>query len=256
MSIIVDAIATFWISLNTFNQNVFSRTVYDVEGINELNIDDWYLVIANHQSWVDILSLQRVFNKKIPFLKFFLKKNLIFVPFLGLAWWGLDFPFMQRYSKQFLKKHPHLKGKDLETTKKACKKFSYKPVSVMNFVEGTRYTPQKANKKATFNHLLSPKAGGVAFVLSAMKEQLTHIVDVTIYYPHGVPSFWDFASGKVSRIVVRVNTIRISKLFDDGTFSENYFTDDQQRATFQSWLNSQWKQKDKALADLRKEYQL
>ena len=54
--------------------------------------------VSNHRSWVDILVLQAVFNRRIPFLKFFLKQQLIWVPFLGLAWWALDFPFMRRHS--------------------------------------------------------------------------------------------------------------------------------------------------------------
>ena len=137
MTYLLDACAVGWISVNNFNQRLFSRTTLEVSGLEGLARNDWYLVIANHQSWVDILLLQRVFNREVPFLKFFLKQQLIWVPFLGLAWWALDFPFMRRYSKSFLAKNPHLKGKDMETTKKACEKFQYKPTSIMNFVEET-----------------------------------------------------------------------------------------------------------------------
>ena len=120
MTYLLDACAVGWISVNNFNQRLFSRTTLEVSGLEGLARNDWYLVIANHQSWVDILLLQRVFNREVPFLKFFLKQQLIWVPFLGLDWWALDFPFMRRYSKSFLAKNPHLKGKDMETTKKAC----------------------------------------------------------------------------------------------------------------------------------------
>ena len=132
-SYLVDGMASNWIATNTLIQKLLTKTEFTVTGLDNLTMNDWYLVISNHQSWVDILVLQRLLHGKIPFLKFFLKKELIYVPFMGVAWWALDFPFMKRYSREFLKKNPHLKGKDIETTRKACEKFKHKPVSVMNF---------------------------------------------------------------------------------------------------------------------------
>ncbi|MFQ3251058.1 MAG: 1-acyl-sn-glycerol-3-phosphate acyltransferase [Glaciecola sp.] len=240
----LDGCASAWISINNLNQNIFSRTKFVTQGGAGLSNKEWYLVISNHQSWVDILVLQRVLNHKIPFLKFFLKKELIWVPFLGIAWWALDFPFMRRYSKTFLKKHPHLKGKDLETTRKACEKFQFKPVSVMNFIEGTRFTKQKWQQSGqVYSKLLPPKAGGIAFVLSAMGKQLTKLVDVTIHYPEGTPSYWDFVTGKVSKINVSIRTILIDDLFKNGVFSPTYFDDPNQREAFQQWLNQLWNEK-------------
>lgn len=245
----LDGCASAWISINNVNQNIFSRTQFTTKGSEGLSTKEWYLVISNHQSWVDILVLQRVFNHKIPFLKFFLKKELIWVPFLGIAWWALDFPFMRRYSKAFLNKHPHLKGKDLQTTKKACEKFQYKPVSVMNFVEGTRFTEEKWQQTGeTYSNLLPPKAGGIAFVLGAMGKQLTKLVDVTIHYPQGTPSYWDFVTGKVTRINVSIKTILIEDLFSKGIFSASYFDDPKQKEVFQQWLNQMWTEKNTQLA--------
>ncbi|WP_034475162.1 acyltransferase [Aestuariibacter salexigens] len=251
ISHLIDGCATCWISVNNFNQRVTSRTRWDVQGTQDLRPNDWYLVISNHQSWVDIVVLQRIFNHRLPFLKFFLKKELIWVPFLGLAWWALDFPFMRRYSNSFLAKNPHLKGKDLETTRKACQKFRFKPVSVMNFVEGTRFTQSKHDAQSSpYKHLLKPKAGGVAFVLSAMGEQLHKLVDVTIHYPQGAPSFWDFVCGKVRNVQVRVNVLPIEELFSSGTFSMEYFDHPEQRIKFQAWLNQRWLIKDQLIEQL------
>ena len=251
-SYLADGCASLWISVNNTNQSLFSNTQWNVAGLEGLKRDDWYLVIANHQSWVDILVLQRIFNGKIPFLKFFLKKELIWVPFLGLAWWALDFPFMRRYSKRFLEKHPELKGKDLEATQIACEKFKFKPVSVMNFVEGTRRTPDKVQKqKPGFQHLLNPRAGGMAFVLSAMQDNLNKLVDVTIHYPHGTPTFWEFVCGKVPAIEVRVTVSSIAELREQGHIAQDYFNDAQQRSQFQQWLNQHWKAKDKILEQLK-----
>ncbi|MBD3586941.1 acyltransferase [Salinimonas sp. HHU 13199] len=248
----LDSCATAWIGVNNLNQRVLSNTTWHVNGLNQLTPRDWYLVMANHQSWVDILVLQRIFNRRIPFLKFFLKKELIWVPILGLAWWALDFPFMRRYTKAFLAKNPHMKGKDMETTRRACEKFQHKPVSIMNFVEGTRFTTAKHDAQdSPFVHLLKPRAGGIAFVLSAMGGQLHKLIDVTIDYPNGVPSFWDFVSGKVKDIRVEVMVTPIKDIIDGGFFSDTYFSDPEQRERFQQWLNSRWTEKDQLLTTLR-----
>lgn len=251
ISYFLDNCATAWVGVNNLNQRMTSRTKWDIQGIDGLTMDDWYLVIANHRSWVDILVLQRVFNRKIPFLKFFLKKELIWVPVLGLAWWALDFPFMQRYKKSFLAKNPHLKGKDLETTRKACEKFRFKPVSVMNFVEGTRFTEAKHKRQSSpFNNLLKPKAGGIAFVLEAMQSHLHKLVDVTIHYPDGTPTFWDFVSGSVTRVQVRVSVQSIESLRDSGVLGEDYFNNKDERVVFQKWLNEMWQKKEAEIATL------
>lgn len=251
LSHVLDNCATAWVTINNFNQTITSNTEWDVQGGEELTPKDWYLVIANHRSWVDILVLQRVLNRRIPFLKFFLKKELIWVPVLGLAWWALDFPFMQRYKKSFLAKNPHLKGKDLETTRKACEKFRFKPVSVMNFVEGTRFTPGKhSRQKSPFNQLLKPKAGGIAFVLEAMQDNLHKLVDVTIYYPDGTPTFWDFVSGGVKKVQVRIEVETIQSLRDKGVIGENYFDNKDERVVFQKWLNEVWQRKNNQILEL------
>ena len=242
-SYLLDMMASNWVGTNKLIQNLFTKTNVVVTGLENLQIDDWYLVLANHQSWVDIVVMQRALHGTIPFLKFFLKKELLYVPLLGLAWWALDFPFMKRYSQAYLKKKPHLRGKDLETTRNACAKFKYKPVSVMNFIEGTRYTPEKHAKQASpFQHLLKPKTGGVSFVLDAMGEHLSKIVDVTIYYPDGIPDFSDFLCGQVRDVYIEINT------FDIATeFSHIDFSDRTDRIIFQKWLTQFWHDKDARL---------
>ncbi|MBB1334923.1 acyltransferase [Pseudoalteromonas sp. SR44-5] len=237
--------ASIWVTFNTLNQKLLTPTKLSVTGLEELKLKDWYLVIANHQSWVDILVLQRVFNRKIPFLNFFLKKELIYVPVLGLCWWALDFPFMTRTSKSQLKKNPKLRGKDLETTRKACEKFKEMPVSVVNFVEGTRFTAQKHSRQnSPFPHLLKPKAGGVAFVMQAMGEQISKVVNVTIQYPEGIPTFMDFASGRVKQINIHVEVMPVSQeLIGD------YTGDSEFRVRFQSELNRLWQEKEQQLSE-------
>jgi 1-acyl-sn-glycerol-3-phosphate acyltransferase len=245
--LVLNGIAVSWISVNNVNIRLTKRTKWDVRGMEGLSLDQWYLVISNHQTWVDIVVLQKVFNRKIPFLKFFLKKELIWVPVLGIAWWALDYPFMKRYSPAFIKKNPHLKGKDIEITRKACKKFKGIPVSIMNFVEGTRFTEEKRAKQASpFRHLLKPKAGGVGFVLSTMGEQLSCILNVTITYPGGDTGFWSFLCGRIREIRVEVEKIPITpELLGD------YIEDKEFQVRFQEWLNVIWTAKD-AKIDSRK----
>jgi len=242
-SYLLDLMASNWVAVNTFNQKMFTKMKLQVTGLEELNKKDWYLVLANHQSWVDIVVLQRILHGEIPFLKFFLKKELIYVPILGLAWWALDFPFMQRYTQSFLKKNPHLRGKDLETTRKACAKFKHKPVSVMSFIEGTRFTQEKHDKQnSPFSHLLKPKAGGIAFVLDAMGEHLTTIVDVTIYYPEGIPTFGDFLGGRIHNVHVEIHTREIV-----AELNGDYMNDRNHKIAFQKWLTQFWHEKDARL---------
>ncbi len=243
---LIIGIATLWISINGLNSRIFTDIRWDVRGLDQLKKRDWYLVISNHQSWVDILVLQKVLNRKVPFLKFFLKKELIWVPFLGLAWWALDFPFMKRYSKKFIEANPHLAGKDLESTKLACEKFKNKPVSVMNFVEGTRFTPEKHSRQnSPFTHLLTPKAGGIAFVLGSMGEYLSQIINVTIVYPGKTPNFWDFISGAVNEVIVDIDVTPI-----DPALVGDYFGNTEFKDNFCVWLNSLWQEKDDKLGQM------
>lgn len=248
-SYLLDQMASNWVLFNTLNQKLFTNIKFHVTGLEKLKMKDWYLVISNHQSWVDIVVLQRVLHGKIPFLKFFLKKELIYVPLLGLAWWALDFPFMKRYSQHFLKKNPHLKGKDIDTTKKACEKFKHKPVSVMNFIEGTRFTQEKHQKqKSPFQRLLKPKAGGIGFVLQAMKGNLSKVVNVTIYYPEGTPTFIDFLSGKVNQVHIAIETQDI-----DESLKGDYVNDRAYKIQFQKWVNQLWLDKDKKMLQLEEQ---
>ncbi len=236
-----------WIGVNNLNAGLKRNIHWDIKGVEGLNPNDWYLVLSNHQTWVDILVLQKVFNRKIPFLKFFLKKELIWVPILGLAWWALDFPFMKRYSEAFLKKHPHLKGKDLETTRKACEKFKTLPISFMNFVEGTRFTQKKHDHQhSPFTNLLKPKAGGTAFVLSAMGSYFNAILNVTIAYPQENKSFWAFMCGRLTEIIMRVEVLPLEE-----ELLGNYSEDAEFRERFQDWINKLWTDKDRLLTELK-----
>ena len=244
-------IAETWAEIDKWIFATCTPTVWDVRGASDLRQDTSYLVVSNHQSWVDIPALIQVFNRRTPYFKFFLKKELIWVPFLGLAWWALEYPFMKRYSKAFLEKHPELKGKDLEITKAACEKFKRIPVTVVNYLEGTRFSEQKkARQQSPYRHLLKPKAGGIAFVLDAMGEQLKTLVNVTIHYPDGSPTFWCLLSGRLKDVVVRFEELEIPRQF----VGKSYDQDAGYRAEFQQWVNQLWERKDQLLDSLHREF--
>jgi 1-acyl-sn-glycerol-3-phosphate acyltransferase len=233
-------IAESWIGVNNLLFGLFTRIRWQVDGLAGLRRDGNYLVLCNHQSWVDIPVLQKVLNRRIPFLRFFLKQQLIWVPLMGPAWWALDFPFMKRYSRETLAKHPELQGKDMEATRRACEKFRHMPVSVMNFAEGTRFTPGKHDAQSSpYRYLLRPKAGGLAFVLDAMGDALHAVLDVTIVYPDGPCSMMDLIAGRVRDIRVHMRELPI-----DDEWRGDYEQDAMFRERFQARVNALWNEKD------------
>ena len=239
---VLNALASRWVA----NNNAWLAAVnpaarWDVQGVEGLHPRGWYLVSSNHQSWVDILVLQRVFHGHIPFLKFFLKAELIWVPVIGLAWWALDFPFMKRGRGQ------GARHSDLRTTREACEKFKRIPTTVMNFVEGTRFTqPKHAAQKSPYRHLLKPKIGGLGIALATMGEQFEALLDVTIVYPHGAPTFWHLLCGGIDAITVRVQQREIPAevLGGDPVGDKAY------RARLGAWVDAQWAQKDGLIDEL------
>lgn len=240
-----------WISCNKAWMDLVQRTRWHVSGGERLHQQASYLITSNHQSWVDILVLQYQLNRRIPLMRFFLKKELLYVPVMGLAWWALDFPFMKRYSKATLARHPEKRGKDLETTRRACAKFGQIPVSITNFLEGTRFTQAGHDaQQSPYRHLLKPRAGGIAFVIDAMGEQLKTLVNVTIHYPDGRPSFWDLLCGRMKQVVVRLEEREIPRQF----LGRNYELDAGYRAEFQLWVNQLWQRKDALLGQLQQQF--
>ena len=247
----VHACAQTWIAVNKGWMDLVQPIQWDVQGLESVDMQHSYLVTSNHQSWVDILILQYQLNRKAPFLKFFLKQQLIWVPVIGLCWWALEFPFMKRFSKEYLAKHPEKRGQDMLTTRKACERYKINPVSVFNFLEGTRLTPAKqAQQNSPFKYLLKPKAGGIAFVLDAMGEQLASLLNVTIHYPNGTPTFVDLLCGRLQRVVVRFEQVEIPKQF----IGKNYDGDDAYRLAFQQWVNQLWEDKDAELGRLHQQF--
>lgn len=244
---VLTGIAESWIGVNTAMFDRFTRTRFHVTEHAALDPEGHYLVLANHQSWVDIVVLQKLFNRRIPLLRFFLKRQLFWVPVLGLAWWALDFPFMGRYTRRQIARNQELGRRDIETTRRACEKFRAIPVAVMNFVEGTRFTPAKhAAQASPYRHLLKPRSGGAAFVIDAMGDGLHALLDVSIAYPGGRPSMMDLMRDGVPEVRVLVRQRPIPDELAAGRYQE----DRAFRARFQQWMNGLWQEKDADVARL------
>jgi len=241
-----------WVSFNAFVFSAVNKVEWQLTGIEDLDKKHWYMVFANHQTWVDIVILQTVFNRRIPFLKFFLKQQLIWFPFLGIAFWAMDMPFMRRHSKSYLAKHPEKKGSDLVATRKACQKFRDTPTTVINFLEGTRFSEIKREKKnSPFEHLLPPRAGGVAIALSAMGDMFDAVLDVSIVYPDRVPKFWDMMCGKMTKVIVDVVTLPVETWY----VGADYANDREFRQRFHRWLTDVWQNKDRRIGAIKEEAQ-
>jgi 1-acyl-sn-glycerol-3-phosphate acyltransferase len=248
---ILMAIGENWISINSLFLKATGRVKLESQGLEGLRRDGWYLIIVNHQTWVDIFILQAVFNRKLPFLKFFIKQELIWFPLLGFAWWAMDMPFMKRYSPSFLAKNPDMKGKDLETTRRACEKFRDTPTSILNFIEGTRFSEEKrVARKSPYNNLLQPRAGGFAMALSSMGELFTSVVDVTLTYPVRATRFWDMCCGDPVHVIVDVGERELEQWLVEG----NYQTDRNFRRDMHAWLSEVWTEKDAIIAKTRESH--
>ena len=247
-TLVLNQIAYLWIGFNNLLMDLLHKVEWDVRGAANLSPRHWYFITCNHQSWADIPAIQYVLNSRVPLLKFFLKKELIWVPFLGVAWWALDFPFMHRHTKEQIARRPELKGTDVAVTRAACEKFRFTPVTVFNFMEGTRFTPAKHQaQNSPYRHLLKPRAGGTAFVFGAMGEMIHTMLDVTIVYPDGRAGFWNYLCGRIRRIIIDIRVREVPARF----LGMDYENDRAMRADFQRWVSELWAEKDERIDALR-----
>lgn len=235
-----------WAYSMSFLFSLGTQVAWHIEGDLPDDRNGWYMILCNHLSWIDIPVMMHLSRKQLPMPRFFLKRELFWVPIVGIGCWVLDMPFMKRYTKEQIQKNPALKGKDIETTRKKCEKFSDIPTTVINFCEGTRFTRKKHQlKNSPYRYLLPPKAGGTSFTLQAMGEQFQEILDITLIYPdrkHGEPLAMALLLGRLKRIYVYIDRIPVTS-----DLRGDYFNDKVFRQHFQSWLNERWQLKDQRI---------
>lgn len=244
---LIGAAGEGWADCNRLWMDAVADTRWQVEGVAGLQLRDSCLVIANHQSWVDIFVLQYHLNRRLPLLRFFIKRELFWIPVFGQCCWALDFPFMRRHSAAYLARHPERRGDDLRNAQRTCARLRGVPVALINFLEGTRFSAAKQAAQASpYRHLLKPRAGGIALAVGAMGEQLTALVDATIHYPDGPPRFRDLLCGRLRRATLHVAVRELPAEFRGRRYDE----DAAFRLQFQQWVNALWADKDARLARL------
>ena len=243
---LMDRIIDGWVASNRLLVRALRLSEIEArfDGAEDLRRDSWYLVASNHQSWVDIIVLQNTLLGRIPPLKFFTKRELLWVPLAGVAMWFLGFPYVRRYGRERLQQNPELAEHDRNATLKASQGFAERPTSVLSFLEGTRFTEAKhAAQESPYRHLLRPKAGGLSYVATALGDRATALVDVTIHYHGGVPGFWDFLCGRCRRIDVTVDTIAVPEPLTRSSSDA--------REIVNRWADELWRAKDRRIAEAR-----
>lgn len=243
-------IATWWVGSNKLLYKLLHGAQGQIEIRGQFKPGSSYLVISNHAAWADIVVLFDVLHGRAPFGRFFLKSTLIWVPIVGVVCWAMDFPFMKRHSRQAIAKNPALANQDLETTRKACEVYKKNPVTVINFLEGTRFTQAKrARTKSPYTHLLSPKYGGLSASLNAMGEQFEGMVNVTIAYEAVNGNLtWSWLCGQQRAMKIHIEVLDIPGDMIAGDFSRD--TDFKHR--FKNWVNGIWSAKDERLDQMKK----
>jgi len=240
-------LAERWVAGNNRIFDLMLPTEWDVSGLDITDPNGHYLIISNHISWVDIFALFRVFHRHAAFIRFFLKSQLIWSPIVGQACWALEFPFMRRYSPEYLERHPEKRGRDLETTRWACRRYRHIPVAILNFCEGTRFTIEKHDDQdSPYRHLLRPRIGGIGFVLAVMGDQLDAFIDVTLAFPEHETTMWQFVTGRVPRVTVRARRLEIPPEFTTAAITEP----GPARDRFKAWIEEIWREKDALLQEL------
>ncbi len=221
-------------TIKVFDENKFDRKA-------------WYMAMSNHQSWADIFVLLVAAHKRIPLLKFFMKKELRWIPFIYLANKTLNMPFVNRHSKKEIELNPSLRLKDYQNTVEACKRFMRSPSTIFSYAEGTRNDSIKhKSQNSPYNNLLIPRVGGMATALSAMPEIET-LIDYSVVYKSDKRDAWSFLKGEMRDVKILVKEHKIPKHLKNKDYSE----DKVYRDNFKTWIEEIWVEKDKNMDNLK-----
>ncbi|WP_151867576.1 acyltransferase [Acinetobacter soli] len=247
-------ITNSWLNVNNWLiDHVLPHLEWDItiDEALDLSMQGRYLMTCNHQSWVDTTVNQYFGLTRMPLTRFFTKWELIFIPFVGQAFKILGFPMMKRHTKQQIQKNPELKTRDLEEARQACEQLLSQPFTLLNYLEGTRFTPEKHDQQGSpYQHLLKPKAGGLALALNILGDKIDALVDMTIVYPDGIPGYGDFWLGDVSKIAVNLRKIELP----DWVLGGDYEDDEVYRKRFQDWVDQLWTEKDQLITEMKAKY--
>ncbi|GHE19613.1 acyltransferase [Halomonas urumqiensis] len=241
----LNGVALNWVGTNLWWIRRWLNPPLETRLPDELTREQWWLVLSNHRSYTDIFLLFLALHRRIPMPHFFVKRQLIWIPIVGLAFWAMEFPMLRRLTREQRERNPHLARRDQEATERMCRHARERPIAIYNFVEGTRFTPVKqAAQGSPYRHLLKPRAGGIAQVLSLLGDRLGGILDVTLHYTNPRPTFWGFLCGREAPVTLQARRLEVPDWMLDG----NYHDDPDYKERFHSWLNALWQEKDDALS--------
>ena len=249
-------ITKYWInSNNAVIDHALPHKDWRITMPDDLSEDKQYLLVSNHQSWVDTSIVQYISQGTLPLTRFFTKFDLIYIPVVGQAFYFLDFPMMKRFSAKAMEKNPELKKQNLIEAKRACRQLKDKPFALLNYLEGTRFTQEKHDQqKSPYQHLLKPRAGGLSLAINALGEQLDSILDITIVYPDGTPDYDDLWKGNIRRLGVDVTRIKVPDELYAAIMDGGYDRDEATKAMMFDWLEEIWQQKDARITQMLSEF--
>lgn len=230
-------IAGFWADFMRWLLTTI-QTDYVITG-DRLDPRGTYLILANHQSWIDIMMVMVVLGKGTTLPRFFMKWELVYMPVINICAWVLDFPIMRRYTQEDIKDRPELKNRDFDYAHEVLSRNPERQCVVVNYAEGTRFTPEKHRKnRSPYKHLLKPKVGGPQLALDCLRGRLDGIIDITLAYPGAKVSVWRLMAGRVPKVMIHVERIELPDGLDKPpeTLAE--------LKAFRGWMNSIWAKKD------------
>ncbi|WP_227429100.1 acetyltransferase [Psychrobacter sp. I-STPA6b] len=250
-------IAKHWINSNNAVIDIaLPERDWRIEMPTDLDENKQYLLICNHQSWVDTSIVQYISQDRLPLTRFFTKHSLLYLPIVGQAFYFLDFPMMRRHSKKRIASNPELKEQNLIEAKRACELLKDKPFTLLNYLEGTRFNKKKHQlQHSPYQHLLTPRAGGLSLAIRTLGHQIDGILDMTIVYPDGIPNYVDLWKGDIKRLGVHMRRIDMPEALYHAIEQGGYDNDEATKQSMFAWLDQVWQQKDERISQILKDFQ-
>lgn len=204
-------------------------------------VDENAVILPNHQTMADVMVLLCYGRRarRIGDLKWFVKDPVKWVPGPGWGMKLLDCIYVKRDW-----------ARDQEEIHRLFDKFVEEriPISLVTFLEGTRFTPKKHTAAVEFaeerglpvpRNTLVPRTKGFVATMEGLRSHLAAVHDVTIVYPHGVPTLLDCFTGKLRRVDIHVRRHPVGTLPDG-------------EEALASWVRDVFVQKDQLIDEHRR----
>ena len=194
------------------------------------------VLVANHQQMADITHLMflALSKQRLGDMKWFAKDEIKYVPFLGWAMVLIDSVFVKRdWTRD---------RASIEETFAGFLRYDV-PMWLMTFPEGTRSSPKKLAQSQAYarehgrtplEHVQLPRTKGFVASVAGLRKHLDAVYDVTIGYPNGVPSLWQYARGLSRLAHLHVRRFPIQDLPEDDE-------------ALSDWLHDRFAEKDRLL---------